>query len=120
MSGGVELGEAQQRFVEQADTFFVATSYAGSAEDAAHPGAAYIGCDISHRGGPPGFVRVLGPSALKWPDYIGNFFFQTLGAVSCLCRTSVNRACMDVGSGELTWKYASKQVETLLSMCGIA
>ena len=80
-TGGSELGEAQQAFVRCADTFFVATSYAGSAEDAANPCAAYIGCDVSNRGGPPGFVRVLGPSALKWPDYIGNFFFQTLGAL---------------------------------------
>lgn len=83
-TGGAELGEAQRRFVERADTFFVATSYAGSAEDAGDPGAAYIGCDVSHRGGPPGFVRVLGPSALVWPDYTGNFFFQTLGTVVCL------------------------------------
>ena len=101
MSGGAELGEAQQRFVEQADTFFVATSYAGSAEDAAHPGAAYIGCDVSNRGGPPGFVRLLGPSTLIWPDYIGNFFFMTLGALSCLCMTHVKGACICVGNSGL-------------------
>ena len=35
---------------------------------------------MSHRGGPPGFVRVTGASSLIWPDYVGNWFFNSLGA----------------------------------------
>ncbi|MDG1580371.1 pyridoxamine 5'-phosphate oxidase family protein [Pseudomonas sp. GOM6] len=35
--------------------------------------------DISHRGGPPGFLR-LGPDGRLWlPDYSGNLMFNTLG-----------------------------------------
>ena len=48
------------------DTFFIAT---------AHP---THGADVSHRGGPPGFVQVEG-NRLTWPDYPGNNMFNTLG-----------------------------------------
>ncbi|WP_282792426.1 pyridoxamine 5'-phosphate oxidase family protein [Streptomyces sp. CC224B] len=61
-----ELTPAQQRFVAAADTFFVATVRDG-------------GADASHRGGNPGFLRVLSPSELSWPDYPGNAMFLTLG-----------------------------------------
>ena len=36
------------------------------------------GLDVSHRGGPPGFVRVDG-DVLTIPDYRGNRYFNTLG-----------------------------------------
>jgi uncharacterized protein len=49
-----------------ADTFFIAT---------AHPER---GADVSHRGGPAGFVEVEG-NRLTWPDYPGNNMFNTLG-----------------------------------------
>jgi len=49
-----------------ADTFFIAT--AGGAH----------GVDISHRGGPPGFVQVDGMT-LDVPDFDGNRYFNTLG-----------------------------------------
>lgn len=64
---GTELSPAQQRAVRAADTFFVAT--ASDRGDA----------DASHRGGNPGFVQVLSPTLLRWPDYIGNAMFLTLG-----------------------------------------
>ncbi len=64
---GQRLSEAQQRLLTQADTFFLASF---------HPGG---GADVSHRGGNPGFVRVLDAATLAWPDYRGNNLFQTLG-----------------------------------------
>ena len=78
LTGGAELGERQQAFIRQADTFFLGTCYEG--EEA----ASYVGCDVSHRGGPPGFVRVASASSLIWPDYVGNWFFMSLGAWSTL------------------------------------
>jgi hypothetical protein len=54
------------RSIQLADTFFLGTT---------HPTR---GTDISHRGGPPGFVRVEG-DALWWPDYPGNNMFTSLG-----------------------------------------
>jgi predicted pyridoxine 5'-phosphate oxidase superfamily flavin-nucleotide-binding protein len=64
---GEELTEAQQRWIEAADTFFIASR---SPEH---------GADSSHRGGMPGFVTVAGPRRLRWPDYTGNQFYMTLG-----------------------------------------
>ena len=56
--------------IEAADTFFVAS--------AARTDEANGGVDVSHRGGPPGFVRVDG-NTLTIPDYRGNRYFNTLG-----------------------------------------
>ena len=53
--------------IAAADTLFVAT----------HAGAA--GADVSHRGGPAGFVRQTGARELLVPDYSGNRMFMTLG-----------------------------------------
>ena len=57
--------------IAAADTFFVASS--SGAEGGAHGGV-----DMSHRGGPRGFVRVEG-DRLVIPDYRGNRYFNTLG-----------------------------------------
>ncbi|MGW6856283.1 pyridoxamine 5'-phosphate oxidase family protein [Streptomyces xanthophaeus] len=64
---GAGLSPGAQRAVAAADTFFVATAQDGG------------GADASHRGGLPGFVQVLSPVELAWPDYPGNAMFLTLG-----------------------------------------
>jgi predicted pyridoxine 5'-phosphate oxidase superfamily flavin-nucleotide-binding protein len=66
---GTELSDEQRRWIEAADTFFVGSL---SPEH---------GADASHRGGMPGFVDVVGPRKLTWPDYFGNSFYMTLGNV---------------------------------------
>jgi len=59
--------DAQARaFIERADTLFVATT------------GGEHGVDISHRGGPPGFARLVGDQ-LEIPDFKGNRYFNTLG-----------------------------------------
>ena len=60
-------GDARAQ-IQAADTFFVAS--------AARTAESNGGIDISHRGGPPGFVRVDG-STLTIPDYRGNRYFNT-------------------------------------------
>ncbi|WP_157264302.1 pyridoxamine 5'-phosphate oxidase family protein [Azohydromonas aeria] len=65
--------------IAQADTFFIATAAADAALGST---AANGGVDVSHRGGKPGFVRVTqenGHTVLTSPDFVGNFFFNTLG-----------------------------------------
>ncbi len=64
---GHRLESDQQAFIRSADTFFVAS---------AHP---EHGVDASHRGGNPGFIRVLGDRRIRVPDYVGNRMFNTLG-----------------------------------------
>ena len=56
----------ERAMIARAETFFIATS-----------GGAH-GVDISHRGGPAGFVRVEGDT-LTVPDFGGNRFFNTMG-----------------------------------------
>ncbi|WP_256354430.1 pyridoxamine 5'-phosphate oxidase family protein [Variovorax sp. dw_308] len=64
------------RFIAQADTFFIASAH----PQARSPGAARAhGVDVSHRGGPRGFVHVVDERTLVVPDYLGNYFFNTLG-----------------------------------------
>ncbi len=38
--------------------------------------------DCSFKGGAPGFVQVVGPAALEWPDYDGNSMYRTLGNIA--------------------------------------
>ncbi|MEN8106678.1 MAG: pyridoxamine 5'-phosphate oxidase family protein [Pseudomonadota bacterium] len=64
---GDALGAPQQAIINQADTLFVAS---------AHPER---GVDASHRGGNPGFVRIVDGRTLRIPDYTGNCMFNTLG-----------------------------------------
>ena len=64
---GSSLDVRQRALVASADTLFMATW---------HPQG---GADASHRGGRPGFVRVLGDSTLELSDYPGNNMFNTLG-----------------------------------------
>jgi uncharacterized protein len=75
---GTQLPAAARALVVRADTFFIASASAarigsGRAE----------GVDVSHRGGLPGFVELGvgkdGSTLLTIPDYLGNFFFNTLG-----------------------------------------
>ena len=65
-----ELNEKQRNWVEQADTFFIASF---------HP---ETGADASHRGGHPGFVRVVNAAKIVFPDYSGNKMFNTLGNIT--------------------------------------
>jgi hypothetical protein len=63
---GTALGPAERALVAASDTFFLASGHART------------GLDVSHRGGPPGFVLVEG-DRLRVPDYPGNGMFNTLG-----------------------------------------
>lgn len=64
------LEPGQRRWIEAADTFFVAS---------AHPER---GADASHRGGPAGFARLDGHGRIVFPDYAGNTMLQTLGNIT--------------------------------------
>lgn len=57
-------------FIESRPLFFLATADAEGRPD------------CSFKGGLPGFVRVVGPSELAFPDYDGNGMFKSLGNVT--------------------------------------
>jgi predicted pyridoxine 5'-phosphate oxidase superfamily flavin-nucleotide-binding protein len=84
LGGG--LDEAARTLVANADTFFIAT---------AHP---LRGVDVSHRGGPPGFVRLQDDGSLLSPDYAGNHFYNTLGNLTVNPRAGLLFLDFDSGS----------------------
>jgi uncharacterized protein len=70
LSRSSALSAAQRDQIGQADTFFIATD---------HPDN---GADVSHKGGDPGFVRLLNARHISYPDYNGNSMFNTLGNIT--------------------------------------
>jgi hypothetical protein len=85
------------RLIRAADTFFIATAYAG--DEAGNPMP--HGADVSHRGGKPGFVRIDDERTLTVPDFAGNFYFNTLGNV--LREPRAGLLFMDFASGDLLY-----------------
>jgi predicted pyridoxine 5'-phosphate oxidase superfamily flavin-nucleotide-binding protein len=83
---GAALTADQRRAIERADTLFIASVHVGT------------GADASHRGGPPGFVRVLDERRLRIPDYAGNNMFQTLGNIAADPRVGLLFVDFDTGT----------------------
>ena len=61
------LSEEMQRRIARANSVIIGTA---SLDGWPH---------VQHRGGPPGFVKVLGPSELAFADYSGNRQYITVG-----------------------------------------
>ena len=101
---GAQLDAAARRLIASADTFFIATSYAGSSETAGRA----AGVDVSHRGGKPGFVRLDDEGTLTVPDFIGNFFFNTLGNIVVNPRAGL--LFMDFSRGDLLYLAVSAEI----------
>ncbi len=72
-----ELSDREAEFIAQRDTFYMATVN----ED----GWPYV----QHRGGPPGFLRVIGPQQLAYADFRGNTQLVTVGNVTRNDRVSL-------------------------------
>jgi hypothetical protein len=85
------LDAEARKQISAADTFFVATS-SGAADEPRH------GVDISHRGGPQGFIDIRG-NTLTIPDFRGNRYFNTLGNMLLESRAALLFA--DFSSGDL-------------------
>lgn len=62
-----EFTEDDRAFIESRPLFFIAT-----ADAQGHP-------DCSHKGGLPGFVRVVDRRTIAFPSYDGNGMFKSLG-----------------------------------------
>jgi predicted pyridoxine 5'-phosphate oxidase superfamily flavin-nucleotide-binding protein len=65
----VALTPDDKAFIEDATFFFLATADAQGRPD------------CSFKGGGPGFVRVLAPNLIVFPDYDGNGMFRSLGNI---------------------------------------
>lgn len=104
---GVTLPEDLQNAIASADTFFVAS---------AHP---QRNVDVSHRGGNPGFVRLLDEKTLRIPDYPGNSMFNTLGNLALNPQAGLvfpdfqrQRVLQLSGTAEILWQLDDPSHET--------
>lgn len=89
------LDAAAAALLAQADTIFVASS-----------GGTAGGVDMSHRGGRPGFARLVG-ERLTVPDFSGNRFFNTIGNFLEEPRAAILVPDFDAGG----WLHLSGRVE---------
>lgn len=81
-SEGVRLSSSAVELVQRADTFFIASTSVRPPASHTLASDPRAGFDVSHRGGRPGFVLVSrdgDATRLIWPEYRGNFLFNTLG-----------------------------------------
>ena len=75
------LGDAETAFIAERDSFYMAT--------VSETGWPYV----QHRGGPPGFLNVLGPKTLAFDDFRGNT--QLVSAGNALRNDRVSLILMD-------------------------
>jgi uncharacterized protein len=78
------LSDSGVNFISEADTFFIASRSARLDEEESSQGL-----DVSHRGGRPGFVRVVSRTELCFPDFSGNLLFNTLGNLEADARAGL-------------------------------
>lgn len=64
-----DFWEDDRILIESAPLFFIATSY-----------GEYTDCSM--RAGVPGFVKIVGPGTIEFPEYDGNSMYRTLGNIS--------------------------------------
>ena len=90
--------------IQKADNFYIATHHAGEG------GGPSNGADVSHRGGKPGFVRVDSDSdsAITFPDFTGNFHFNTLGNI--LLNPLAGLLFIDFDAGDLLYLTCSAEI----------
>ena len=102
------LDLAAQRLIGSADTFFIATAHPAQIAGDDEADASAHGVDVSHRGGRPGFVRVDEDGGLTVPDFLGNFFFNTLGNLAAHPRAGL--LFIDFDTGEMLHVAVTAQI----------
>src|SRR5512145_3267982 len=75
------MGHAEATFIAERDSFYMAT--------VSETGWPYV----QHRGGPPGFLKVLGPKRLAFADFRGNT--QLISAGNATSNDRVSLILMD-------------------------
>ncbi|MEO1133976.1 MAG: pyridoxamine 5'-phosphate oxidase family protein [Cyanobacteria bacterium J06639_1] len=96
------LDDSARTLIQDADTFFIATSYAEDIE------ARSQGADVSHRGGKPGFVCVQNDKTFVFPDFSGNLIFNTVG--NLLLNPKAGFLFIDFNSGDLLYVTGATQI----------
>jgi hypothetical protein len=66
---GHEIDEGMKSWIETRDMFFLST-----VDPSGQP-------SVSYKGGDPGFVRVVDPETIAWPNYDGNGMYLSMGNI---------------------------------------
>ncbi|KAF2794179.1 oxidoreductase-like protein [Melanomma pulvis-pyrius CBS 109.77] len=85
LSQSSELSAEAKDLISKADMFFLSSS---TPED----------MDTNHRGGPPGFVRILSDTEIIYPEYSGNRLYQTLGNLQMNPRVGITFPDYETGN----------------------
>ena len=88
--------------IEKSDTLFIATAYT---ED---PGARSQGADVSHRGGKPGFVKVVSDRKVLFPDFSGNNHYNTVGNITLNPKAGL--LFIDFDTGDLVYMTGKAEI----------
>ncbi len=122
VSDSPRLSDEAIELIHRADLFFIASAH--EHED----------MDGNHRGGPPGFIRVVNPSdgdntdaqasVVVWPEYSGNNLYQTLGNLTSTPRAGL---CIpDFPTGDVVYLTGTTEVlvgkaaSSLIAKSGLA
>jgi len=97
LSAGPTLSGEGRALVCKADMFFLSSS-------------ANTDMDVNHRGGPPGFVRIISSNQIVYPEYSGNRLYQSLG--NLLINPKVGITFPDYESGDVL--YITGMAEVLV------
>jgi uncharacterized protein len=96
LSQGRSLSPEATHLIQQADTFFIASSFEQQ------------GVDMSHRGGKPGFVKVESEDMLVFPDFSGNNLLNTIGNLVANPRAGL--LFLDYESGDILHLTAGAEI----------
>ncbi|EUC41132.1 hypothetical protein COCMIDRAFT_106996 [Bipolaris oryzae ATCC 44560] len=94
---GPSLSDEGLTLISASDMFFLSTS---TPDD----------MDVNHRGGPPGFVRILSPTEIVYPEYSGNRLYQSLGNLQL--NPKIGLAFPNYSTGDILYITGSAQVLT--------
>lgn len=96
------LKKIPKEIIGKADTFFIATAHYPNKSD--HR----LGVDVSHRGGKPGFLKVVDDKTLLFPDFPGNNYFNTLGNIEVYPKAGI--LVPDFETGDLLYITGDAEV----------
>lgn len=97
LHSGPSLSSEGNNLIEKADMFFLSTSSG-------------VDMDTNHRGGPPGFIRIVSSTCIVYPEYSGNRLYQSLGNLKINPRIGVT--VPDFENGDVL--YATGTAEILV------
>lgn len=104
VENGEKLTLELEKWIQEADTLFFATS-------------GTTGADCSHRGGRPGWIRTQN-GVLRWNDYAGNAMFNTLGnleenprAALAFLDWNIGAVLQLSGQGRTIWSGDEREIQ---------